>query len=120
MARRLRRRIAAAVLAGLGLALASPLALAFEPEKGGCCRGRCCCPAARPDGGPCVRAACRCGGDGAAVVPTPTLDEGLLPPPVPVGEAIDAGPATAPLPSVPSALDLAPPDHPPPFSLSPR
>jgi len=121
MLERLRRTVAAAVLAGLGLALASPLVLAFEPEEGGCCRrGRCCCPGVPTEGGPCVRAACRCGEERTAVVAVPSLDEGLLPAPVTFGRDDDSGRLAAALCSLLPAPDLVPPDHPPPFSHSIR
>ena len=115
----LRQAVAAAVLAAFGLALASPLALAFGPENGEICsRGRCCCPGAPTAGGPCVRATCGCGGDRQALVTAPSLDEGLLPAPVTVGGDDDTHALSAPDRSLPLTPDLLPPDHPPPFSLS--
>jgi hypothetical protein len=79
-------RSAAAVLAlavllgGLGLPLLG-LALADEPARFCCAKGRCCCadPAAGADERPCLRRGCGCGQRDAVVTGASPWFEAVLP-----------------------------------------
>ena len=68
------------LLGGLGLPLLG-LALADEPARFCCAKGRCCCaePSAGADERPCLRRGCGCEQRDAVVTGAPTWFEAVLP-----------------------------------------
>lgn len=81
-------RAVASVLALCWCALAAaPLARAFPPDDGPCCRNGVCCHRPSPSDRECIRTACTCNGHDATGSAGPTLRLDALPPRPPVFSA---------------------------------